>query len=246
MTGGQKESVWTFAKLVGPSNYTEWAKNMEFALLDSDLWGITSGVWKKPEEADFDEKDDFRTEKNSWESANAKARGKIGLMCQKTVQMTLKSESTADEMWRQLREDCTPKGWNNKWEVMSKLEQLHLTKVKSMDEFHVQIMKAKADIDELQISIDDYLVIKVLNSLDARYDTWVTLLSQKAREDEEKKLPSLDTIFQNLKQEEYRHTTIEKANVARGGGNQGNQRGRGGRGGGRGGGRRGGRGRPYS
>ena len=238
MTGGQKESVWTFAKLVGSSNYTEWARNMEFALLDSDLWGVTSGVWKKPEEADFDERNDFRTEKKSWGSANAKARGKIGLMCQKTVQMTLKSESTADEMWRQLREDCTPKGWNNKWEVMSKLEQLHLTKVKNMDEFHVQIMKAKTDIDELQISIDDYLVLKVLNSLDARYDTWVTLLSQKAREDEEKKLPSLDTIFQNLKQEEHRHTITEKANVARGGGNQGNQRGRGGRGGGR--------GRPYN
>ena len=84
--------------------------------------------------------------------------------------MTLKSEFIADEMWRQLKKDCTPKGWNNKWEVMSKLEQLHLIKVKSMNEFHVQIMKAKADIDELQISIDDYLVIKVLNSLNVRFD----------------------------------------------------------------------------
>ena len=81
---------------------------------------------------------------------------------------------------------------------MSKLEQLHLIKAKNMDDFHVQIMKAKADIDELQISIDDYLVVKVLNSLDARYETWATLLSQKAREDEEKKLPSLGPPLKRL------------------------------------------------
>lgn len=34
--GDDGPPVWTFAKLTGPS---DWARNMEFALVDADLWG---------------------------------------------------------------------------------------------------------------------------------------------------------------------------------------------------------------
>ena len=53
---------------------------------------------------------------------------------------------------------------------MSKLKQLHLIKVKNMNKFHVQIMKIKANINELQIFINDYLIIKILNSLNVKYN----------------------------------------------------------------------------
>ena len=53
---------------------------------------------------------------------------------------------------------------------MSKLKQLHLIKVKNINEFHVQIMNIKADINELQIFINDYLIIKILNSLNVKFD----------------------------------------------------------------------------
>ena len=52
---------------------------------------------------------------------------------------------------------------------MSKLKQLHLIKVKNINEFHVQIKKVKANINELQIFIDDYLIIKIFNSLNIKY-----------------------------------------------------------------------------
>ena len=42
----------------------------------------------------------------------------------------------------------------------------------------------------------------------------MTLLSQKTHENEEKKLFSLNVIFQNLKQKEYRHIITEKINLA--------------------------------
>ena len=71
---------------------------MKFALLDSDLLGVTSDDWTKSEASDFDSKEDFRTEKKAWNIVNAKAKGKIGLMCQKTVQITLEEESTAEDM----------------------------------------------------------------------------------------------------------------------------------------------------
>ena len=43
----------------------------------------------------------------------------------------------------------------------------------------------------------------------------MTLLSQKTRENEEKKLLSLNAIFQNLKQKEHRHIITEKTNLVR-------------------------------
>ena len=47
-------------QLIGPASYTEWARNQEFALLDSDLWVVASSLWKKPQESDFDSKKHFR------------------------------------------------------------------------------------------------------------------------------------------------------------------------------------------
>ena len=43
----------------------------------------------------------------------------------------------------------------------------------------------------------------------------MTLLSQKTRENEDKKLFNLNVIFQNLKQKEHRHIITEKTNLAR-------------------------------
>ena len=96
---------------------------------------------------------------------------------------------------------------------MNKLKQLHFIKVKNMNEFHVQIMKIKTNIDELQIFIDDYLIIKILNSLNVKYNIWMTLLSQKIRENKKKKFFNLNILFQNFKQKKHRHIIIEKINL---------------------------------
>ena len=48
----------------------------------------------------------------------------------------------------------------------------------------------------------------------------MTLLSQKTRENENKKLFSLNVIFQNFKQKEHRHIITKKINLARESDNQ--------------------------
>ena len=53
---------------------------------------------------------------------------------------------------------------------MSKLKQLHFIKMKNINEFYVQIIKIKANINELQIFINDYLIIKILNLLNIKFD----------------------------------------------------------------------------
>ena len=48
----------------------------------------------------------------------------------------------------------------------------------------------------------------------------MTLLSQKTRENKNKKLFSLNVIFQNFKQKEHRHIITEKINLTRENNNQ--------------------------
>ena len=136
MNERQKKSVWTFVKLVESFNYIEWAKNMKFALFDSNLMSVITDEWNKSEANDFDSKKNFRVKKKTWDTVNVKAKSKIDLICQRIVQMTLKKEFIAEDMWKQLKKNCTLKKWNNKWKIMSKLKQLHFIKVKNMNEFH--------------------------------------------------------------------------------------------------------------
>jgi hypothetical protein len=218
-------SGWTFAKLTGPSTWSDWSRNMEFSLLDANLWGNVNGDRLKPTAVG-----PIAPDTDKWDSRDAKARGKIGLMCNKTVQLQLKSIWTAKETWDYLKKICTPGGWSNKWELMSKVRSLSLAKCKDIADFHGQLGKLKAEVTELKISIEDYFVIKAVDSLDQRFETWITYLVQQARDSKDGKLPDFDTIFQNLQQEEHRQKTRnEQFNLAHGGGGRrGRGRGRGG------------------
>ena len=219
-------SAWTFPKLTGPANWTDWSRSMKFALLALDLWGNVSGERVLPDENREPEKSD------KWDTRDAKARGKIGLMCVTSIQMQLQSDWTAKETWDYLRRFCTPSGWSNKWELMSKVDHLSLAKCKDIADFMSQLTQLRNEVMDQKITIEDYFVIKAINSLGQRYETWVTYLAQQARDSQDGKLPSYKTIFENLQQEEHRQKQrAEQANFTRGGGNRGRGKGRG-RGGG--------------
>ena len=85
MSERQKESVWTFVKLVKSFNYIKWTKNIKFALFDSNLMSVTTDEWNKSEVSDFDSKENYRVKKKTWDTVNIKAKNKIDLMCQRIV-----------------------------------------------------------------------------------------------------------------------------------------------------------------
>ena len=81
MSEKQKKSVWTFVKLVESFNYIEWARNVKFALFDSNLINVITDEWNKSEVSDFNSKENFRVKKKTWDTVNVKAKNKINLMC---------------------------------------------------------------------------------------------------------------------------------------------------------------------
>ena len=107
----------------------------------------------------------------------------------------------------------------------------------------------KTILEELKdsaITIEDHVTVKIINSLGPKFETYVTVLNEKARN--EKTLPNLDSLLKSLEEEEIRmagktllNNVQSNSSGGGGGGGQGSQ-GRGGRGQGRGGARGGARG----
>lgn len=237
----EDENAYAFAKLKGNENYKEWAREMEFALKDAGLMDhINDDDEDQPTEYTKEQKELYkrtpegedRLERRKeiikkWKTNDARVVGKIGRMCTKTVQMEFKPEWNAKITWNSLKERYTPQGWSSKWAVLNRLEETTYENSSNVPDFGRKMRTVKEEIKDLNISIDDYVTIKVINSMGSGFETYVTVLNEQARKD--KKLPDLDELLKSLEEEENRmKATAIVAAVHNG---RGGYRGRGGRGG---------------
>ena len=87
---------------------------------------------------------------------------------------------------------------------MSKMKHLTLAKCNNMTDFKTQLIKLKNEIMNQKIIIENYFVIKAINSLDQRYETWIIYFVQQARDNQNDKLLFYETIFENLQQKKHR------------------------------------------
>lgn len=90
----------------------------------------------------------------------------------------------------------------------------------------------KTILEKLQdgaITIKDHVTVKVINSLGPKFETYVTVLNKKTRN--EKTLPNLDSLLKSLEEEEIRMTGKTSLNNVQAsslsGSSQGGSRGRG-------------------
>ena len=115
-----------------------------------------------------------------------------------------------------------------------------------MSDFGLKMKTLLDELNDASITIQDHVTVKIINSLGPKFETYVTVLNEKARN--EKKLPDLDSLLNSLEEEEIRmagKTSLNNFQASSSGGSSrggsGGQ-GRGGRGGQGGRGGRGGRG----
>ena len=215
-----KESEYTFAKLSGTENYKEWAREMVFALKDSGLWGYVDGtiIRPAPPEAKTGETISAEVEKETqdkidlWTKDDARALGKMGRMCNKTVQLGFDSTWLSSKAWSELKTKYSSKGWSTKWDVLNRLEQTNYSSSKDINSLGVKIVKILEEIKELDINMEEMVTIKLMNGLDSSFETYLTMLSQKARD--ENKLPNLSSLLSNLEDEERCMKQTTKVNLA--------------------------------
>ncbi len=128
-----KESEYTFAKLSGAENYKEWVREMIFALKDSGFWGYVDGTITRPPPLATEVKESTVTisagarqktqdKIDLWIKDDARALGKIGRMCNKTIWLGFDATWLSSEAWSKLKTKYSSKGWSTKWDVLNRLE----------------------------------------------------------------------------------------------------------------------------
>lgn len=210
-----KEDGYSFEKLKGPENYKEWAREMSFALRDAGLMSYVNGTFRKPvlDETLKDPELIAKKEEaiDTWIQKDDRAVDKLGKMCSKPVQLEFKDHWSAKEAWNSLKERYTPVRWSFKWAVLNRLEEARYETSTGIADLERSINVVLEDIEEQNITMKEYVTIKVINSLGPGFETYVTVLNEQARK--ENKLPDLGGLFKSLKEEELRMKSQDVAKV---------------------------------
>lgn len=227
---GKDDIPYTFAKLSGSASYKKWSREMTFALQEAELWGYITGDRIKPREL-IEKKDDNedrlekidqrKLDRLEFDEKERRVVGKIGKMCTDDVQQEFlamkdvsKKESwTPKELWEHLKTRYTLKNWSAKWSAFNRLEELDYSRCKSIEEYGSNARDILAELTDMTLSIEQVVLLKLLNGLGSSFSTYLTILNEQARRD--KSFPKLDELLKNLEDEEsrVRQDAVSIANV---------------------------------
>lgn len=115
--------------------------------------------------------------------------GKMGQMYNMIVQLVFNVTWLLLEAWFELKIKYLLKIWSIKWDVLNRLKQINFFSSKNVNNLDVKIVNILEKIKKLDITIEKMLTIKLINSLYSFFKTYLTMLSQKDKNDN--KLPNL-------------------------------------------------------
>ena len=92
---GKDDSIWTFVKLIDFDNYKQWSRQMQFALMNAELWPIVFDKRIKllvNSKLTKDEKKKVEKKIEKWDEQDERAFVKMTRMSIDTVQLTMSTE----------------------------------------------------------------------------------------------------------------------------------------------------------
>ena len=223
------EKEFTFKKLQGAENYKQWNRDMTFALQDAKLWGhIDESARRPPELKEKPDDDEDRKKRiyQRWEKIQdfdlnvLKTAAKISRMCTDKVQkefLAMKNSTEWDPriLWDWLKKRYTLQNFASKWSALGKLHAIRHSEYKNVAKYMSRIKDVSTEIEDLQISISEAVVIHALNNLDSHFWPYLAILSHDAREKE--KLLTLSELTKALEEVQMRLSNENRgtANYAR-------------------------------
>ena len=217
----QDNSPWRFPKLVGSSNVQAWERHVTQAFQAARLEGFLNNTKTRPpvptmgdlEKMTWSEKQQSRREQEEYDELKTASKGRLVGTVSDAIQQTLDTSKTCHELWTALKERYKAKGWGKKWAALNRLEQISYADSKSISSFGHKLQNSAKEIKELNITMDESLVIRALNSLGPAFETYVAIINEKARSEE--KLPDLDDLIVKLEEEETRMKNNTSINLTR-------------------------------
>ncbi len=204
----KEDEARTFSKLKGSDNYKEWACEITFALRQIELMRLVNDDWIRPlsytkeqKKTILEKNEEVRIEKHEeviekWNINNEKMMNKIEAMCIRAVQMKFKSEWDAKTTWKSLRKWYTSHKWVFKWVLLNRLKETSYVNSIDVSDFDRKMHFILKEIKNQEITIEEYVMIKIINFMNSEFDTYVTVLNESVRK--KKTLSELDELLQSL------------------------------------------------
>ncbi len=95
-------------------------------------------------------------------------------------------------MWDNLKSKYTEDSWYSKWQIFNRLQEGCYTSSKNMTDFGFAMKSLLQKLNDVAITIQNHITVKILNTLGAKFETNITILNKKACN--EKRLPNLDIL----------------------------------------------------
>ncbi|KAL1582041.1 hypothetical protein WHR41_09299 [Cladosporium halotolerans] len=209
-------STFNFDKLDGASNYSAWATNAMYMLMNKDLWEVVDGSEDSPSESsEYDrgsaERADAEKGLREWNKKNNRARAAIALSVNDGPKRYIDDESTAKGMWDKLRRLYEERGYNARFLALKSLISVRYEDTKSIEEYTEHVKQTTRRLANMGSRIDDWIVTSVLlANLGPAFETYVTTKRQAART----KDPELDEVIAELIDESRVHQEMESTVMA--------------------------------
>lgn len=106
------------------------------------------------------------------------------------------------DFWDPLKTRYTFKNWSAKWATFNQLKEIDYEKCKSVEEYNSLVQDIKAKITNIQLTVEQIVVFKLLNRLGGEFSTYLTILNEQARRED--KFLGLDDFLKNLENKKVR------------------------------------------
>ena len=212
-------STFNFDKLDGASNYSAWATDAMYMLMNKDLWEVVDGSEDRPSEgsgydrgsAELAAGGDAEKGLREWNRKNNRARAAIALSVNDGPKGYIEGESTAKGMWDKLRQLYEERGYNARFLALKSLISVQYEDTKSIEEYTEHIKQTTRRLANMGSRIDDWIVTSVLlANLGPTFETYVTTKRQAART----KDPELDEVIAELIDESRVHEYMQPTAMA--------------------------------
>ncbi len=169
-------SIFNFSHLADTSNYTSWATNIKFILMNKDLWAVVSDTSFEP----VVELDDvntlnlkFLSEYIIWSKENDRACATIALSCQNDLKRFIQDLS-ACQMWLKLKELYEVQGFNTRYLTFMTLLSHHYDLFKFIEDYVDQLKTLSQCLQKMNSIFSDWVILTVLlNNLEFTFNVFV-------------------------------------------------------------------------
>ncbi|MCJ1467309.1 hypothetical protein MMC07_005933 [Pseudocyphellaria aurata] len=176
---------------------------MAFALQEAELWSHVTGARIMPrglaipapgkEIVEQLEKRIARDlERLEFEEKQRRVVGKMGKMCTDDVQqefLSMKNLANGQrwdpkDLWTHLKQRYNVKNWSAKWAIFNRLEEINYEKCKSIEEYGSLVRDLKAEITDISLTVEQIVVLKLLNGLGTSFSAYLIILNEQARRED--------------------------------------------------------------